>query len=306
MQTILRTSGLIKTYKKVQAVKELDMTIGQGEIYGFLGQNGAGKTTAIRMIMGLITPTAGQIELFGEKVKPGNHRIYRKVGSIIEYPGFYPNLTGVENLEIARRQMGLSRGDHIEEALVTVGLWEARNRRASQYSLGMKQRLGIARAILHRPEFLILDEPTNGLDPIGIKEIRHLIIELAQKRNITILVSSHILSEIELLATRIGIIHKGVMLEETEMSALKARNQQYIELLVDRPEEARKLLSSRFGISECQDGDGGVLRIYERLNDAGQMNRELIQAGILVSGLTQMKDSLEDVFVRMIGGSTVA
>lgn len=305
MESILQTRGLHKQYKGIRAVHDLNMTIREGEIYGFLGQNGAGKTTAIRMIMGLVQPTGGEIELFGERVKPGSHRLYRRVGSIIEYPGFYPNLTGLENLETARCLMGLPDRNCLEEALHIVGLWEARNRKTSQYSLGMKQRLGIAKAILHRPDFLILDEPTNGLDPMGIKEVRQLIIGLARERNITILVSSHILSEVEQLATRIGIIHQGIMLEEIELSALRERSRQYLKLNVDRPEKAIELLRGEFRISDIQQEEEGILRIYEKRNEASRINRVLVNAGLEVSGLIPIQDSLEDYFIRLIGGDSV-
>ena len=194
MQTILQVTGL-QHYNKIKAVDNVNMSLAQGDIYGFLGQNGAGKTTTIRMMMGLIQPSSGHVELFGERIKPGRNEVFGKVGSVIEYPGFYSNLTALENLEIHRLMMGVKRPEALEEALHTVGLWEVRNRKAAQFSLGMKQRLGIARAILRSPQLLILDEPTNGLDPMGIKEIRLLIQELAQKRKITILISSHILSE---------------------------------------------------------------------------------------------------------------
>lgn len=209
MEEVLKIRGLTKTYKQMKAVDGVDMTIRRGEIYGFLGQNGAGKTTTIRIVMGLINADGGEIELFGEKVRPGVTRQYKRIGSIIEFPGFYPNLTAIENLEMFRRLTGMRGKDCLEEALQIAGLWEARNRKAGQFSLGMKQRLGIARAILHNPDFLVLDEPTNGLDPMGIKEIRGLIQELARVRNITILVSSHILSEVEQLATRSGIFIKA-------------------------------------------------------------------------------------------------
>lgn len=305
METVLNIRGLSKQYKQVRAVDNVNMSLRKGDIYGFLGQNGAGKTTVIRMIMDLIRPSAGELELFGEKVQPGNQRIYRRVGSIIEYPGFYANLTAIENLDVYRRAMAIADKKCMEEALETVGLYDARNRKASQFSLGMKQRLGIARSILHNPDFLILDEPTNGLDPVGIKEIRQLIIDLAQKRKITILVSSHILSEIEQLATRIGIIHQGVMLEEAGLPELRERNRQYVELRVDQPERAIELLNAELHVSDCTETEAGLLRVYEKLPEIGRMNRVLVNAGITVSGLTEMKDSLEDYFIRLIGGVSV-
>ncbi|MFK7695999.1 ABC transporter ATP-binding protein [Paenibacillus sp. HJGM_3] len=306
METIMQVHGLTKNYKQFKAVHELNMTIRKGDIYGFLGQNGAGKTTTIRMMMGLIHPSAGSIELFGERVRPGANHLYRRIGSIIEFPGFYPNLTAVENLEMFRRLEGVKDRSCLEDALHTVGLWDARNRHAGQFSLGMKQRLGIARAILHRPEFLILDEPTNGLDPMGIKEIRQLIQDLARKRDMTILISSHILSEVEQLATRIGIVHKGVMLEETTLAELTDRNRQYVELQVDAIDRASDVLERELQIRDMHLQEGGVIRVYEKLTEAARMNRALIQDGVEVRSLMHRQDSLEDYFVRLIGGSAIA
>lgn len=306
METIMQVRGLTKNYKQFKAVHELNMTIRKGDIYGFLGQNGAGKTTTIRMMMGLIHPSAGSIELFGERVRPGVNHLYRRIGSIIEFPGFYPNLTAVENLEMFRRLEGVKDRSCLEDALHTVGLWDVRNRHAGQFSLGMKQRLGIARAILHRPEFLILDEPTNGLDPMGIKEIRQLIQDLARKRDMTILISSHILSEVEQLATRIGIVHKGVMLEETTLAELTDRNRQYVELQVDAIDRASDVLERELQIRDMHLQEGGVIRVYEKLTEAARMNRALIQDGVEVRSLMHRQDSLEDYFVRLIGGSAIA
>ncbi|WP_308638029.1 ABC transporter ATP-binding protein [Paenibacillus silvisoli] len=304
-QTILQVRGLCKHYKGVKAVNGIDMTLQQGDIYGFLGQNGAGKTTAIRMMMGLIQPTAGTVDLLGERIGRGGNPVLRKVGSVIEYPGFYPNLTAIENLDIHRKMMGIQGKDCLDDALQTTGLWEARNRRAAQFSLGMKQRLGIARAILHSPELLILDEPTNGLDPMGIKEIRQLILDLAQKRNISILVSSHILSEVEQLASKVGIIHRGVMLEETPMQALKDRNRQYISLQVDQQEKSKELLVQELGIKDCRMEENGWLRVYDAGLKPAEMNRMLVREGILVNSLSAVKDSLEDYFVRLVEGGAV-
>lgn len=221
MDNILRTYDLTKEYKKFTAVKGLNMNIEKGDIYGFLGENGAGKTTTIRMIMGLIRPTSGEIELFSEKSSNKNRNFLQRIGSMIEYPGFYPNLTAKENLEIHRRMIGVQEKDSIEDSLKIVGIADVKDKQVKNFSLGMKQRLGIARALLHHPEFLILDEPTNGLDPIGIKEIRELIIDLCHKQGITFLISSHILSEIQQMATKIGIIHKGVLVEEISYEELQ-------------------------------------------------------------------------------------
>lgn len=217
---IIKTHNLTKRYKNQTAVDSLNITVGKGEIYGFLGQNGAGKTTTIRMLLGLARPTSGEIELFGKSIKYGSYDHYRRIGFVLENPGFYPNLTAVENLEINKRMMGLKSEDSIKNVLDMVGLPDTGKKPVKKFSMGMKQRLGIARALLHNPELLILDEPINGLDPIGIKEIRQLIQDLSTQKNVTIFVSSHILSEIQNLTSKIGIIHMGRLLKEIDLEAI--------------------------------------------------------------------------------------
>ncbi|HZD59783.1 MAG TPA: ABC transporter ATP-binding protein [Anaerolineae bacterium] len=303
MGYILRTHQLTKRYKQHVAVDGIDMTLKAGEIYGFLGQNGAGKTTTLRMIMGLIKPSAGHIELFGEKITGGRHRIFERTGSIIEFPGFYPDLTGVENLDIHRRLMGMGNNDCIEEALETVGLLDVKNRKVKNYSLGIKQRLGIARALLHHPELLILDEPTNGLDPVGIKEVRQLILDLAQLRRITVLISNHILSEVQLLATKIGIIHQGSLLEEVDYDLLQKRNRHYIEIKVNNDRKAALLLEQKLHIMDYLIPEPGTVRIYEQLTESAQINRFLVQNDIDVGHIALMRDSLEDYFINLTGGA---
>jgi bacitracin transport system ATP-binding protein len=303
MESILKTNNLSKHYRLQKAVNNLNLIVNKGDIYGFLGQNGAGKTTTIRMIMGLIKPTSGEVELFGEKVKQGSYEHFDRIGSIIETPGFYPNLTAPENLEIHRRLMGVANKNSIEEALNITGLEEARNKQVKKFSLGMKQRLGLARALLHQPELLILDEPTNGLDPIGIKEVRQLLLDLAHKRKITIFMSSHLLSEVQQLATKIGIIHKGVLLEEIEYEDLQKKNRQYIEVKVNNDKKATLLLEQQLHIEDYKVMEPGVLRVYEKLNDSGQINKLLSENGIEVSGITLLNDSLEDYFIRLTGGA---
>lgn len=223
MESIIQTYNLTKTYKNTNVVDGLNLNVKRGQIYGFLGQNGAGKTTTLRMILNLIKPSSGEVKLFGE-VNP-SREVYKKIGAIIEYPGFYPNLTGEENLEIHRRMMEIENKEYIKDALETAGLdlSTIKNKKVKNYSLGMKQRLGLARALLHKPELLILDEPTNGLDPIGIKTMRDTLIDLCNKKGITILISSHLLSEIEHLATEIAIIHKGHLLEEIDYKELQRK-----------------------------------------------------------------------------------
>lgn len=301
MEYILRTHNLTKEFKKFSAVSDLNMNIKQGEIYGFLGENGAGKTTTIRMIMGLMKETSGEIELFSEKPSRKNRDIYKRIGSIIEYPGFYPNLTAKENLEIHRRMMGVQDKDSIINSLKITGIQEVKDKKVKEFSLGMKQRLGIARAILHHPEFLILDEPVNGLDPSGIKEIRELILDLCNNQGITFLISSHILSEIQQMATKIGIIHKGKLLEEIEYDELQKKNRHYINIKVNDDKKASIILEQKLRISDYVIWEKNNLRVYEKLEQASKVNKILVSNDLCVDELCVKEDSLEDYFLRLTG-----
>ncbi|NRY60806.1 ABC transporter ATP-binding protein [Clostridium beijerinckii] len=301
MDYILRTHNLTKSFKNFSAVKNLNMNIKQGEIYGFLGENGAGKTTAIRMIMGLIRPTVGEIELFSQGITKQNRNLFQRIGSMIEYPGFYPNLTAGENLEIHRRMMGIQDKESIINALKITGIQDVKNKKVKEFSLGMKQRLGIARAILHHPEFLILDEPTNGLDPSGIKEIRELILDLCHTQEITFLISSHILSEIQQMATTIGIIHKGELLEEIGYDELQKRNRHYINIKVDDDKKASIILEQKLKINDYVIWEKNNLRVYENLEQASDINKILVSNDLRVDELCVKADSLEDYFLKLTG-----
>ncbi|MCY6369628.1 ABC transporter ATP-binding protein [Clostridium ganghwense] len=303
---ILRTHNLCKKYKEHMAVNNLNLNLKKGEIYGFLGENGAGKTTTIRMIMGLIKPTSGSIEFMGKDISSNKKNFYERVGSIIEFPGFYSNLTAKENLEIHRRLMGIQGKQCIEDALKTAGILEAKNKKVKEFSLGMKQRLGIARALLHHPEILILDEPTNGLDPAGIKDVRNLILDLAKKRNITVLISSHILSEVQQLADKIGIIHKGELLEEIDFKTLDKRNRNCIKIKVSDDRKASLILEQKLNIKDYVISEKGVIRVYERLEETGNINTALVKSNITVDEITLVRDSLEDYFMKLVGGEMSA
>ncbi len=303
MEHILKTYNLTKTYKNINVVDNLNMTINKGEIYGFLGQNGAGKTTTLKMIMGLVNTSKGQFELFGQS--HFSRDIYGKIGAIIETPGFYPNLTAEENLEIHRRMMGIENKEYIKEALDIVGLDlnDIKKKTVKKFSLGMKQRLGIARAILHKPEFLILDEPTNGLDPIGIKSIRETLIDLCKKREITILMSSHILGEIHQLATKIGIIHKGKLLEEIEYKEMEKKNRRYLKIKVNNDKKASVILEKELDIFDYKISEENIIRVYEKLNKISEISKILINNDIDVEELSVKVDTLEDYFVKLTGGN---
>lgn len=221
---IIETKQLTKKYKGQLAVSNVNLHIKKGSIYGLLGRNGAGKTTLMKMLLGLTPPTSGTFTLFDQTLTGHEKQLYPRIGALIETPGFYPNLTGTENLEIFARLRNLNASHTVKNALETVGLPFRDKKLFREYSLGMKQRLGLANALLHHPQLLILDEPTNGLDPIGIAEIRDFLKTLCKDHGKTILVSSHILSEIDLLADDIGILDRGVLLEECSIKTLKEKN----------------------------------------------------------------------------------
>lgn len=305
MSEVIRTAGLTKGYDGQKAVDDLHMHVRQGQIYGFLGQNGAGKTTTIRMLLGLIKPTEGRIEIFGEHLPEKQKDILRRIGSIVEFSGFYENLTAKENLLINAKLKGVHKRNALEEALEIVGLHNEHKKLVGNYSLGMKQRLGIARAILHHPELLVLDEPTNGLDPIGIKEIRRLIKALAEERKITILISSHILSEVEQVADHIGIIHKGKLLEEVSFEEMRRRNRKYLEFQVSNDNKAAMLLEKFFQITDYEVHGEGHIRVYSHIGEQGKLNKLFVEQGIEVTKIAASEDKLEDYFVKLIGGGTI-
>lgn len=302
MNYVLQTHQLSKQYHGKMAVKDMNMNIEAGDIYGFLGQNGAGKTTTMRMILGLIKPTAGTIELFGTDVSRDMRRVFERVGSIIETPGFYTNLSGADNLEIHRRYMGMGNKECIEDVLKLVDLLDAKNQKVKSYSLGMKQRLGLARALLHHPELLILDEPTNGLDPAGMKEMRQLFLNLSKQRGITFLISSHLLSEVEQIATRIGIIHKGSLIEELDSKALQSKTRTCLEVQVTDEKRAAFVIEQELGIQDYRILGNGLLRLYKYLEQPEKVNSCLLENGIGVRAIALTGDSLEDYFLRLTGG----
>ena len=302
MENILQTYNLTRKYGTTAVVDNINMNIKKGEIYGFLGRNGAGKTTTLRMIMGLISPTKGEYELFGKKM--GDREVFGRIGAIIETPGFYPNLTARENLDIHRRLMGIPNKEYVDEALQIVGLtnYDIKKKKVKKYSLGMKQRLGVARALLHKPELLILDEPTNGLDPVGIKEMRETLLDLDKKEEITILVSSHILGEIQQLATKIGIIHNGKLLEEIDYKSFEKKNRHYINLRVNNDKKAITILEKSMNIRDYEVIEPNKIRIYEMLDKSNDVAKKMISEGIDVYEVNVMNDTLEDYFVRLTGG----
>lgn len=303
---VIETRELVKNYGEQTVVKNVNLHVEKGHIYGLLGRNGAGKTTIMKMILGLTSITGGHINVFGQNILGREKHIYPRIGAIIETPGFYPNLTGTENLEIFARLRGTARPNAVKNALEVVGLPYRDKKLFGRYSLGMKQRLGIANVILHDPELLILDEPTNGLDPIGIAEIRAFIKALSVDQGKTILISSHILSEIALLADDIGIIDHGVLLEESSMRELEKKNRKYILLQVSSVPEAALILERQFRLTDYSVQDDRTLLLYDTTLDMAAVNKALVMHDVSVISSQFCNETLEDYFKKITGGEGIA
>jgi ABC-2 type transport system ATP-binding protein len=295
------TRGLTKTYGDVHAVTGLDLDVPRGEIYAFLGRNGAGKTTTIRMLLGLVRPTAGDAEIFGTRIAPGVSSVFARVGYLVETASSYPNLTVRENLDIQRRLTHAPR-TAVGEAMALLGLAELADRQAGRLSLGNKQRLSLARAVLHRPDLIILDEPANGLDPAGIIEIRELLRRLAKEQGVTVFLSSHILAEVAHLADRIGIVHEGSLLQELDYAELRTRTRRYLDIGVDDPDRAAALLRERMGIDSVERTAEGALRLFDGLDHSAEVARILVGAGLDLNYLVPAQEDLESYFMRLTGG----
>ncbi len=306
MNDLIETNGLTKRYGEQHSVENLSLHVRPGRIYGLLGRNGAGKTTTMRMLLGLTAPSAGTVRIFGQAMPARARQVLPRVGSLIEAPGFYPNLTGSENLRIFARLRRLPQPERsIRTALDMVSLPYRDKKLFSQYSLGMKQRLAIALAIMHDPELLILDEPINGLDPIGIAEVRDFIRRLCDERGKTILISSHILSEIALLADDIGIIDHGVRLEAARRAALEPKPGRYLLFGGAAARAAARLLHDRLGVRQVQLADAHTLTVPGRALDAGAAVQTFVQAGLTVQDAHLYEDTLEDYFKRVTGGEGI-
>lgn len=303
---VIETHGLTKKYGEQVSVSNLNIHVKKGRIYGLLGRNGAGKTTTMRMLLGLTVPTSGRVELFGKPLGGNEKKTLPRIGSLIESPGFYPNLTGTENLTVFAQLRGLKGADPVKAALELVNLPYRDKKLFSQYSLGMKQRLAIALAVMHDPELLILDEPINGLDPIGIAEVRDFIRELCNARGKTILISSHILSEISLLADDIGIIDRGVLLEEESLEELERKNGRYLHFAVSDAQAAARILNAQFGIQDLEIQTPQELKIPGDRVDTGAAVRQFVQSGLTVMDAHICEDTLEDYFKRITGGEGIA
>lgn len=298
---VIETNNLSKIYSKSKVVDSVDMHVEKGKIYGLLGKNGAGKTTTMCMLLNLTYPSSGEIYLFGKDPRKYSNEVYSNVGSIIETPGFYENLTAYENLKIISKLRGDYNPVNIRLVLEMVNLENAKSKKYKEFSLGMKQRLGIAAAIMHSPELLILDEPINGLDPFGIKEIRTLLKRLSHEFGITILISSHILSEIENIADVIGFMDEGVLIEEMTREEIYNKLNKFVEFEVSDADLACGIIE-RLELKEGIDftKDGSLIRLYSNLDLRDKFNALFVNAGIDVKKVNLCEENLEDFFTRIV------
>ncbi len=296
--SLVETRGLTKRYGSLTAVSDLNLNVRRGEVYGFLGPNGAGKTTTLRMLLGLIRPSSGDATVIGGS--PGTPDSLERVGALVESPAFYPYLSGRDNLRVMARYSGVGK-DRIGEVLDQVELSERAKDKFRKYSLGMKQRLGVAAALLKDPELLILDEPTNGLDPKGMADMRRLIRTLGTGDR-TVLLSSHLLGEVEQICDRVGVIQRGELVAQGTVSELRGR-----EGLLVRAEPvkyAHEIAKRLAGVEEVKETDG-MLRLTTDPGRAAEINAKLVSAGLRVSEIRPSEQSLEEVFLELTGGETV-
>jgi ABC-2 type transport system ATP-binding protein len=297
----IRTRGLSKSYGPVRAVVDVNLEVRRGEIYGFLGRNGAGKTTTIRMLLGLVRPTAGSISMLGSSLEADRQGVLSRTGFFVESAAAYPNLTVRENLDLQRRLTG-SSASAVNEVMALLKLDEYAKRRAGRLSMGNKQRLSLARALLHGPELLILDEPANGLDPAGIIEIRALLRRLAAERGVTVFMSSHLLDEVEHLADRVGIVHAGRLVEEVDFHELREAGKIAIEIQVDDAAKAERVLREELGFVGLTRSGESSLRITDSTARPAPIARALVGAGVALERLVSAEEDLEQHFMRLTGG----
>lgn len=296
---VLQTNGLTKTYRGKNVVNGVNMNIDQGDIYGFIGKNGAGKTTLMKMICGLAKPSGGNFTLFGsEDITAGR----KKIGCVIEQPALFPGMTARENLIYYSKMLGQDKFTDCDSVLAMVGLPDTGKLKTKGFSLGMKQRLSVAIALLGNPEFLVLDEPINGLDPAGIVEVRQLLLHLQREQGMTILISSHILGELGKMATKYGIINEGNLVEEFTAEELNQRAVHYVRVGTDNQEKACRILREKFGIEQIKVLPDTSICVYEQIDSIGAMNRELISQNVMVFYLAVEGQDMERYFVDRMGG----
>jgi len=301
MSYILQTSHLSKVIDGKELVTDVNIHVKKGEIYGFLGPNGAGKTTVMKMITNLWKPANGTVALFGEVLENTSYEVLKRIGSIIEFPTFYEHMSGKDNLQLHCEYMGYYNKGSVEEALEMLDLAEAANKPVKRYSLGMKQRLGIARAILCRPELVILDEPANGLDPAGMKQIRDLFRMLCTGYGMTFMISSHLLPEIESTADTVGVINHGKMMKEISMKEIAETNTAYIELVVEDMKKASYVLAEKMQLNNFKIVDNSIIRIYEMGTTTQKISKELMINDVEITSISQHTETLEDYFLKITG-----
>ena len=300
MDFAIETNGLSKSYGPVQAVDSVHLRVKPGEIYGFLGLNGAGKTTTIRALLGMIRPEAGSVKVLGEAIGPHGRGPWKRVGHMVESPAAYPELTVRENLEIARRLHGIADKGAVSDIIERLSIAPYADRKAGTLSTGNFQRLGLARALLHEPDLLILDEPANGLDPAGVVEIRELLASLVRDKGVTVFMSSHILTEVDRLATRIGIIHKGKLIEELDAAQMEAMRAQHLEVKARDLQAAQSALVEA-GFAVKRNEDTLLLNEARAIQSPDEVAAILVKAGKSPTRLAVEQEDLEQYFLRLTG-----
>ncbi|EUJ42426.1 ATP-binding cassette domain-containing protein [Listeria riparia] len=301
-ENILETAALSKKFGDNYAVDHVNMTVQKGDIYGFIGKNGAGKTTFIRLITELMYKNGGDVSLFGSTHPKDIHQARKRIGAVIEGPSLYPNMTAHQNLNYYLLQKGIPDKNRINEVLEFVGLENTGRKKYRNFSMGMKQRLGIGLAILHHPDFLILDEPINGLDPMGIIEIRNIILKLNQTYGTTVFISSHILTELALIANRYGIINNGRLVKELSKEELESESRRYLVLKTLNKESAVQHLESLLELYQYEVHSDGSIRIFEYIDEPEKISQVMFDAGIIITELKVVEANLEEYFIDLIGG----
>lgn len=297
MEYVVDTKSLTKSFGNNKAVDNVSLHIRRGEIYGFIGRNGAGKTTFMKMVSGLSTPTSGELSLFGASGREAQ-KYHSRIGNLIEQPGLYDGMGAKENLHLKCLALGIHERGYEEELLDKVGLKDVKGKKVKQFSLGMKQRLGIAMALVGRPDLLILDEPVNGLDPQGIAEIRELLLSLKTEKNMTILISSHILEELYKVADTFGIIHKGVLIQELSKEELDRKCSDYTQIRTGDTEKACPVIEG-LGYGDYRVISSDTIHIYDTVTGVGELNMELAKAGCMVESLQVVRDTLDEYFLDL-------
>lgn len=300
MEYALRTKNLSKKFSKKLAIDSVGINIKKGDIYGLIGKNGAGKTTLIRTIVGLADPTAGEIELF-ESTDLKKQRY--KIGTVIESPAVYPNFTAKQNLIAQQKLFGKTDINEINQILEIVGLADTGKKKAKNFSLGMKQRLAIAISLIGNPEFLVLDEPINGLDPAGIKDVRDLILKLNKENNITVLISSHILGELAKIATRYGVICNGKLVDEFTPQELQSRVRKCLTLSVDNTELAGKIIEENLNTNNYEIKSDKLIYLYDNIDESSKVNTLLVTNGVIVNSINTTGDDYEPYLIKLMEGS---